>query len=135
MANPIQLSRPLQGQAGLPSYEQLKEEHDMGILEASGVPPGVTVIRMHSPQVYTTPPRDHIIWSLCTTLYFNVFCLGFFALIFSVKARDRKVIGDYNSAASYGSTAKCLNLVALLLNILGLVTIIVVIVMVFSQKH
>ncbi|XP_058012225.1 interferon-induced transmembrane protein 1-like [Ahaetulla prasina] len=133
MANAVQFSHSLQGQAGLPNYEQLKEEHDLGILEAPGVPAGATVIRMHSPQVYTTPPRDHIIWSLCTTLYLNIFCLGFLALFFSVKARDRKVIGDYNSAASYGSTAKCLNLVALLLNILSVVVIIVVVVVVFSN--
>lgn len=45
------------------------------------------------------------------------------------------MIGDYNSAASYGSTAKCLNLVALLLNILGLVIAIVVVVIVVNQNY
>ncbi|XP_026547148.1 interferon-induced transmembrane protein 1-like [Notechis scutatus] len=128
MANTVQLSHSLQGQAGLPNYQQLKEDHDSAILEAHGVPAGATVIRMHSPEVYTTPPSDHIVWSLCTTLYFNVFCLGFLALFFSVKARDHKVIGDYNSAASYGSTAKCLNLTGLLLNILVVVVIVVIVV-------
>ncbi|XP_026562485.1 interferon-induced transmembrane protein 1-like [Pseudonaja textilis] len=137
MANTVQFSHSLQGQAGLPNYQQLKEDHDMTVLEAHGVPAGATVIRMHSPEVYTTPPSDHIIWSLCTTLYCNVFCLGFLALLFSVKSRDRKVIGDYNSAASYGSTAKCLNLIALLLNILVVVAIIVIIVLLYSgvQPH
>uniref|UniRef100_A0A8C5S491 Interferon-induced transmembrane protein 3 n=1 Tax=Laticauda laticaudata TaxID=8630 RepID=A0A8C5S491_LATLA len=128
MANTVQFSHSLQGQAGLPTYQQLKEDRGMAILEVPGVPAGATVIRVHSPEVYTTPPSDHIIWSLCTTLYFNVFCLGFLALLFSVKARDHKVIGDYNSAASYGSTAKCLNLIALLLNILVVVAVIVIIV-------
>ncbi|ETE58191.1 Interferon-induced transmembrane protein 3 [Ophiophagus hannah] len=135
MANSVPFCQSLQGQAGLPNYQQLKEDHDMAILEAPGVPAGATVIRVHSPEVYTTPPSDHIIWSLCTTLYFNIFCLGFLALLFSVKARDRKVIGDYNSAASYGSTAKCLNLIALLLNILGVVAIIVIIVLMMSNIH
>uniref|UniRef100_A0A8C6VF86 Uncharacterized protein n=1 Tax=Naja naja TaxID=35670 RepID=A0A8C6VF86_NAJNA len=135
MANTFQFSQSLQGQAGLPNYQQLKEDHDMTILEAPGVPAGATVIRMHTPEVYTTPPSDHIIWSLCTTLYLNVFCLGFLALLFSVKARDRKVIGDYNSAASYGSTAKCLNLTALLLNILGVVAIVVVIILMVSNSQ
>ncbi|KYO41601.1 hypothetical protein Y1Q_0006360 [Alligator mississippiensis] len=40
----------------------------------------------------------------------NFCCLGFFALAFSIKARDRKVLGDYSGAGSYGSTAKCLNI-------------------------
>ncbi|NWI53993.1 IFM2 protein, partial [Calyptomena viridis] len=62
------------------------------------------------------PPRDHLLWSLCTTLYGNIFCLGFLALVFSVKSRDRKVLGDYSGALSYSSTAKCLNITALVLN-------------------
>ncbi|XP_015675546.1 interferon-induced transmembrane protein 3 [Protobothrops mucrosquamatus] len=128
MASAVQFSHSLQGQAGLPNYEQLKEQHDLGTLEAPGVPAGTTVI--HIPQ---EPPRDHILWSICTTLYFNVFCLGFLALFFSVKARDRKVLGDYNTAASYGSTARCLNLVALLLNILAVVLVIVIVVVVVSN--
>lgn len=82
MASAVQFSHTLQGQAGLPNYEQLKEQHDLGPLEVPGVPAGATVIRI--PQ---EPPRDHILWSLCTTLYFNVFCLGFLALFFSVKVR------------------------------------------------
>lgn len=87
MASTVQFSHSLQGQAGMPNYEQLKEEHDLPTLEAPGVPAGATVIRL--PQVYATPPRDHILWSLCTTIYFNVFCLGFLALFFSVKVRRR----------------------------------------------
>ncbi|KAK9410158.1 interferon-induced transmembrane protein 3-like [Crotalus adamanteus] len=130
MASAVQFSYSLQDQAGLPNYEQLKEQHDMETLEAPGVPAGATVIRI--PQ---EPPRDHILWSLCTTLYLNIFCLGFLALFFSVKARDRKVIGDYNTAASYGSTARCLNLVALLLNILAVVLVIVIVVVVVSNNY
>ncbi|KAM3856562.1 interferon-induced transmembrane protein 3-like isoform 1-T1 [Vipera latastei] len=133
MASTVQFSHSPQGQAGMPNYEQLKEEHDLQTLETPGVPAGATVIRL--PQVYATPPRDHILWSLCTTLYFNVFCLGFLALFFSVKARDHKVIGDYNSAASYGSTARCLNIVALLLNILGFVLFIVILVVLLTNSY
>ncbi|KAI4825701.1 hypothetical protein KUCAC02_021373 [Chaenocephalus aceratus] len=58
---------------------------------------------------YTEPPRDHIIWSLCCFLYSNPFCLGLAALIYSIKARDRKVVGDMEGARHYGSTARCLN--------------------------
>lgn len=30
-------------------------------------------------------PKDYLIWSLCNTLYVNFCCLGFLALIYSVK--------------------------------------------------
>uniref|UniRef100_A0A3P9JF62 Uncharacterized protein n=1 Tax=Oryzias latipes TaxID=8090 RepID=A0A3P9JF62_ORYLA len=60
----------------------------------------------------TEPPRDHIIWSLCCFLYSNPLCLGLAALIFSIKSRDRKVVGDLEGARHYGATARCLNIVA-----------------------
>ncbi|XP_075784467.1 uncharacterized protein LOC142829261 isoform X2 [Pelodiscus sinensis] len=31
-------------------------------------------------------PRDYVLWSLFNTVFFNVCCLGFLALVFSVKA-------------------------------------------------
>ncbi|KAL3061160.1 hypothetical protein OYC64_009380 [Pagothenia borchgrevinki] len=61
------------------------------------------------------PPRDHIVWSLCCLFYSNPFCLGLAALIFSIKARDRKVVGDMEGARHYGSTARCLNIWATVL--------------------
>ncbi|NXM57002.1 IFM1 protein, partial [Illadopsis cleaveri] len=74
------------------------------------------------------PPRDHLVWSLFTTLYGNFCCLGLLAFVFSVKSRDRKMLGDNNGALSYGSTAKCLNITALVINIV----IIVIVVTVFA---
>ncbi|NXW67077.1 IFM1 protein, partial [Hirundo rustica] len=71
------------------------------------------------------PPRDHLVWSLFTTLYGNFCCLGFLAFFFSVKARDRKVLGDHSGALSYGSTAKCLNITALVINIVIVVIVII----------
>uniref|UniRef100_A0A8V5FU67 Uncharacterized protein n=1 Tax=Melopsittacus undulatus TaxID=13146 RepID=A0A8V5FU67_MELUD len=62
------------------------------------------------------PPRDHLVWSICTMLYANVCCLGLLALVYSVKSRDRKVLGDYSAAQSYGSTARQLNITALVLS-------------------
>uniref|UniRef100_A0A3B3HU79 Uncharacterized protein n=1 Tax=Oryzias latipes TaxID=8090 RepID=A0A3B3HU79_ORYLA len=58
------------------------------------------------------PPKDHIIWSLCCFLYSNPLCLGLAALIFSIKSRDRKVVGDLEGARHYGATARCLNIAA-----------------------
>ncbi|KAM6408118.1 interferon-induced transmembrane protein 5-like [Rhynochetos jubatus] len=55
------------------------------------------------------PPRDHLVWSIFNTLYMNFCCLGFVALAFSVKARDRKVCGDVEAARRFSSRAKCYN--------------------------
>ncbi|NXL35369.1 IFM5 protein, partial [Glaucidium brasilianum] len=32
-------------------------------------------------------PQDFVLWSFFNTMFFNAFCLGFIALIFSVKVR------------------------------------------------
>ncbi|XP_059681966.1 dispanin subfamily A member 2b-like [Gavia stellata] len=113
----MERSRPL-GPA-LPPYEPLAEGLDMEGLPRS------TVVSVEPPP--PPPPRDHLAWSLCTALYANVCCLGFMALVFSVKSRDRKVLGDYSGALSYGSTAKYLNITALLLNIFLVILVIALI--------
>ncbi|XP_040413690.1 dispanin subfamily A member 2b-like [Cygnus olor] len=104
----------------LPPYEPLVEGLDMESMSRS------VVVPVEAPPVQP-PPRDHLAWSLCSTLYANVCCLGFLALVFSVKSRDRKVLGDYSGALSYGSTAKYLNITALLLNIFLIILIIALI--------
>ncbi|XP_018422672.1 PREDICTED: interferon-induced transmembrane protein 1-like [Nanorana parkeri] len=53
---------------------------------------------------------DHIVWSIFSTLYMNCCCLGFFALLYSVKSRDRKLMGDRVSAKAYGNKARTLNI-------------------------
>lgn len=35
------------------------------------------------------PPRDHLIWSVFSTLYLNLCCLGFLALAYSIKVGSR----------------------------------------------
>ncbi|XP_075905394.1 interferon-induced transmembrane protein 1-like [Nelusetta ayraudi] len=60
-------------------------------------------------------PKDHIIWSLCLFVYCNPCFLGLVALIFSIKARDRKMMGDLQEAQRYGSTARIINIVATVL--------------------
>ncbi|XP_030340931.1 dispanin subfamily A member 2b-like [Strigops habroptila] len=105
-----------------PPYEQLSVALDM-----QGLPPGAMVPLDSRPE---PPPRDHLAWSLCTTLYANFCCLGFMALVYSVKSRDRKVLGDYSGARSYGSTAKQLNITALVLTIALLALSILIVVLV-----
>ncbi|KPP66391.1 dispanin subfamily A member 2b-like, partial [Scleropages formosus] len=60
------------------------------------------------------PVQDHIVWSLCSFMYTNFCCIGLVALIYSIKARDSKVIGDLEAAQKYGWTAYRLNCCALL---------------------
>ncbi|NXK71644.1 IFM5 protein, partial [Amazona guildingii] len=57
-------------------------------------------------------PRDHLVWSIFNTIYMNFCCLGFVALAFSVKARDRRVAGDVEAARRLSSKARCYNALA-----------------------
>ncbi|XP_068051087.1 dispanin subfamily A member 2b-like [Anomalospiza imberbis] len=113
---------PDAGMQQLPPYEMLPAEVKMDEL-----PRSTTVLVEETQQLQPPPPRDHLVWSLFTTLYGNFCCLGLLAFIFSVKSRDRKVLGDYSGALSYGSTAKCLNITALVINILIVVIVIIVV--------
>ncbi|XP_060016890.1 interferon-induced transmembrane protein 3-like [Lagenorhynchus albirostris] len=107
-----------------PNYDMLKEEHEVAMLGApqSQAPVTTTVINIRS----ETSVPDHIVWSLFNTIFMNWCCLGFVAFAYSVKSRDRKMVGDVTGAQSYASTAKCLNICALVLGIL-LITVFIVV--------
>ncbi|XP_007118702.1 interferon-induced transmembrane protein 3 [Physeter macrocephalus] len=107
-----------------PSYEMIKEEQEVAVLGApqSQAPVATTVINIRS----ETSVPDHIVWSLFNTIFMNWCCLGFVAFAYSVKSRDRKMVGDVIGAQSYASTAKCLNICALVLGIL-LITVFIII--------
>ncbi|KAJ4937789.1 hypothetical protein JOQ06_002944 [Pogonophryne albipinna] len=95
--------------------------------EFQGQPGVSTVVQYTSVSVPPEPPSDHIIWSLCCFLYSNPFCLGLAALIYSIKARDRKVVGDIEGARRYGFTARRLNISATVLaSIMILISIIII---------
>ncbi|NWI25934.1 IFM3 protein, partial [Sula dactylatra] len=64
-------------------------------------------------------PQDFVLWSFFNTMFCNPFCLGFIALVFSVKARDKKIDKDLAAADSYGRMAKHLNIAALCLGIVA----------------
>ncbi|XP_017160646.1 interferon-induced transmembrane protein 3-like [Poecilia reticulata] len=74
-------------------------------------------------------PNNHIIWSLISFVYGNLLCLGLAALIFSIKARDRKMVGDQDGARRHAYTAHVLNVfvtsLAILLSIAALIVVIV----------
>uniref|UniRef100_A0A8D1PEB8 Uncharacterized protein n=2 Tax=Sus scrofa TaxID=9823 RepID=A0A8D1PEB8_PIG len=107
-----------------PASDTVKEEQEvaeMGPPEGSA-PMTSTVITIPR----ETPHRDHVLWSLFSTLFLNWCCLGFVAFAYSVRARDRKMVGDIIGAQSYASTAKCLNIWALVLGLLLTITLIAV---------
>ncbi|NXH69789.1 IFM3 protein, partial [Hydrobates tethys] len=67
-------------------------------------------------------PQDFVLWSFFNSMFCNPFCLGFTALVFSIKARDRIIAQDLPTAGSYGRTAKHLNIAALCLGIVATIT-------------
>ncbi|XP_056272351.1 dispanin subfamily A member 2b-like [Pseudoliparis swirei] len=100
--------------------ENVQQERSDGY---RGVPGGTTSV--HYTTVAPGAPSDHVVWSICSFIHLNPCCLGLLALIFSIKARDRKVAGDVEGARSYGSTARSLNIAAMVMvSILILIVII-----------
>ena len=49
------------------------------------------------------PPRDHLIWSVFSTLYLNLCCLGFLALAYSIKVG----LGGFMGAQEHFMGAAC----------------------------
>nr|XP_046249152.1 dispanin subfamily A member 2b-like isoform X1 [Scatophagus argus] len=98
-----------------------------------GQPGGAAAVQYTAVHISSEPPQDHIIWSLCCFLYSNPCCLGLAALIFSVKARDRKMVGDLEGARRYGSSARCLNIWATVLASLMFLIVSIIIIVVIVQ--
>ncbi|XP_074534145.1 dispanin subfamily A member 2b-like [Halichoeres trimaculatus] len=75
-------------------------------------PGGPVVVQSTTVTIVNDPSKDHIIWSLFNFLYFNPCCVGLAALIYSIKARDRRMVGDLEGAQHHASTAFKFNIVA-----------------------
>lgn len=74
-----------------------------------------------APQPTAPPPKDYVLWSLFNAMLCNFYCLGFAALAFSVKSRDRLVMKDVAAARRYGDSARRLNVATVAV---GIVTIV-----------
>ncbi|XP_037307237.2 interferon-induced transmembrane protein 1-like [Pungitius pungitius] len=96
-------------------------------------PSGVQYTSVNMAPEAPEAPKDHVIWSIFNLIYCNPFCLGLTALIFSIKARDRKVAGDMNGARHYGSTARCLNIWATVLVSISLLILIIISIVIASH--
>ncbi|XP_068579343.1 dispanin subfamily A member 2b-like [Cebidichthys violaceus] len=95
--------------------------------------PGGPMVQYTSVNITSEVPRDHVIWSIFNFLHWNPCCLGLVALVYSIKARDRKMAGDMSGARNYGSTARCLNIWATVL--LGLIALLFIIGMAIQVNH
>ena len=91
-------------------------------------PPMSTVIHIHS----ENSMPDHVVWSLFNTHFMNSCCLGFIALAYSVKSRDKKMVGDLIRAQAYAFTAKCLNIWALIVRIITTILLSIIPVLIFQ---
>ncbi|XP_068117720.1 interferon-induced transmembrane protein 1-like [Hyperolius riggenbachi] len=81
------------------------------------------------------PVKDHIIWSIFNTIYMNCCCLGFLALLFSVKSRDQKLNGNQSQARKHSITARYLNIFSMGLTILWFsITVAVIIYNLYQVK-
>ncbi|XP_020373094.1 dispanin subfamily A member 2b-like [Rhincodon typus] len=70
-----------------------------------------------------SPVSDHVLWSLFNFVLCNFCCLGFLALVFSVKSRDCKAVGDVHRAEHYSLTSRNLNIMTTSLSILTFVVL------------
>ncbi|XP_062432352.1 interferon-induced transmembrane protein 1-like [Rhea pennata] len=81
-------------------------------------------------------PRDFVLWSYFNTLFCcNPLCLGFIALVFSIKARDEKIARQPLLAGKYGKTAMYLNIAAFVLGVLLIIVTLVLLFLYVSSLH
>ncbi|XP_005816126.1 interferon-induced transmembrane protein 1-like [Xiphophorus maculatus] len=79
------------------------------------------------------PPNDNIIWALVSFVHENPFRLGLVALLYSLKARDRKVVRDQDGARRHASTARALNIAATVLACVVVAVYVVYVVVIFAM--
>ncbi|XP_052051921.1 interferon-induced transmembrane protein 3-like [Apodemus sylvaticus] len=89
--------------------------------EPGSTPVPSTVVCINS----DTIPPDYVAWSTFSTIFLNSCCLGFIAYVYSVKSRDRKMVGDMTGAQTYASTAKQLNIITLVISLVFFVLLLV----------
>ncbi|XP_049636876.1 interferon-induced transmembrane protein 10 [Suncus etruscus] len=54
--------------------------------------------------------NDYYLWSIFNFVYLNFCCLGFIALAYSLKVRDKKLLNDLNGAVEDAKTARLFNI-------------------------
>ncbi|XP_071618137.1 interferon-induced transmembrane protein 1-like [Heliangelus exortis] len=84
-------------------------------------------------------PPDYVLWSLFNVLVGNALafmgCCCFPALLYSIKARDCKVVGDLEGARLHGARAKLLNIIFTILGAIAFVATIITIILSLTILH
>ncbi|XP_057692307.1 dispanin subfamily A member 2b-like [Corythoichthys intestinalis] len=94
-----------------------------------------TVVQHTTVNVTRERVRDHIIYSLCSFVHMgNPLCLGLLAVIYSIKARDRKVMGDLEGAKKHATIALCLNIAVSVIFGLFVLSVIIAFSVILSQS-
>ncbi|XP_038281427.1 interferon-induced transmembrane protein 1-like isoform X1 [Canis lupus familiaris] len=114
--------------AGPPTYEMLKEEHEVVVLGSgapqSAAPATTTVINICGDTVVP----DHVVWSLFNTVFMNWCCLGFMALLLLREGQGLwKMAGDLTGAQSFASHRQVPQIWALVLGLLLTVTFVILV--------
>ncbi|KAM6408177.1 interferon-induced transmembrane protein 5-like [Rhynochetos jubatus] len=85
-----------------------------------------------APSATAPQPGDYMLWSMFNILVGHALtylgCCCFPALVFSIKARDRKVLGDLEGARRHAARAKVLNIVFSVLLAVGVLAVIAIVV-------
>ncbi|XP_064281800.1 dispanin subfamily A member 2b-like [Passer domesticus] len=75
-------------------------------------------------------PRDYVLWSVFNVLLWcalgGLGCFGFPPLVFSIKARDCKVLGDLEGARRHGDRARVANIICSVVVAVALVIFIII---------
>ncbi|NXF89598.1 IFM3 protein, partial [Eubucco bourcierii] len=83
------------------------QPYDRNTAGSPGSTFGPTVNTFAQPQ-RTAGPRDFVLWSFFNTIFCNPFCLGFIALVWSIKVRG-KSLPPHHSPAWLGAPTCCLH--------------------------
>ncbi|XP_053093239.1 interferon-induced transmembrane protein 1-like [Pangasianodon hypophthalmus] len=123
------------------AFQTVQQDVTLSKMQSSSAPVSIPLGdgRRAATVVLSMPdhPPDYVVWSIASLYYGNPCCLGLVALIFSMKSRDRKLMGDMTGAKMYGSNACCANGFALALFIISTIIFIVLVVYFkpFNQIH
>uniref|UniRef100_A0A8C6N041 Interferon induced transmembrane protein 7 n=1 Tax=Mus spicilegus TaxID=10103 RepID=A0A8C6N041_MUSSI len=98
----------------LKNQEMPKDQHEVVVMGTPHTSTSSTTTIITMPEL---SKPDYVVWSLFNTLFMNFCCLGFIAYAYSVKSRDRKMVGDMTGAQAFASTARCLNISCLILSV------------------
>lgn len=79
--------------------------------------------------------KDRIVWSLFNLVHCNPCCLGLVAVLHSVRARDKKMVGDVEGARAEGKKALIFNIIATVICSLAVVIFIIVMIVSASMVH